>query len=71
MSKQGAEFLKSWIAQNITYLDRGGDYIRAMELADKCRATAATLSITIDETEGGIGVLETVIHKAMSGKMEL
>ena len=71
MSKQAAEFLRSWIEQNVTYLDGGGDYIRAMELADKCRATAATLGIVVDETEGGIGVLETVIHKAMRGKLEL
>ena len=56
MSKHGAEFLRSWIEKNVTYLDRGGDYIRAMELAENCRATAATLGIVVDETEGGIGV---------------
>ena len=36
MSKQAAEFVEGWIHQNLTYLDRGGDFIRAMELADKC-----------------------------------
>jgi hypothetical protein len=65
MSDKESEFLKSWIDKNITYLDKGGDYVRAMELADKCRAAAEIHGIKIDETEGGIGVLETIIHKAM------
>jgi hypothetical protein len=65
MSGSETEFLKSWIDQNITSFDKGGNYIRAMELADKCRASAATLGIRIDEKDGRIRVLETIIHDAI------
>ena len=65
MSGRGIEFLEEWIQTNVTQADRGGDSIRAMVLADKCRADAATQGLKRDDMESEWGGVETIIYEAM------
>lgn len=68
MSAKAIAFLEDWIDQNITYLDKGGDYLRAMTLADSCRLNAAKQGVPLLELDpDGVG-MERIIHNAMHGK---
>lgn len=63
MSRQGTEFLHSWIQQHLTDADRGGG-TRAMVLADKCRDEAASQGLSVgDEPEWKS--LESIIYSKM------
>jgi hypothetical protein len=64
MSAEGRAFLESWIDQNVTYLDKGGDYIRALMLADRCILDAAAEGITITDLEPN-GRVEKIIYAAL------
>ena len=65
MTDKGQTFLDAWIKQNVSYLDVGGDYLRAIVLAEKCVGEAATLGITLDELDPAAMSLEKIMHKAM------
>ena len=71
MSAKAIAFLEDWIDQNITYLDKGGDYLRAMTLADSCRLNAAKQGISLVELDPGAVGMERIIHDAMHGKTTL
>ena len=49
MNKRAIEWLKHWLDQNINPLDVGGDYIRAIELSDMCRAAAKFEGVAIGD----------------------
>jgi hypothetical protein len=68
MSAKALAFLENWIDQNITYLDKGGDYLRAMTLADSCRLNAAKLGISMLELDPTAVGMEKIIHDAMHGR---
>ena len=68
MSAKAIAFLEDWIDRNITYLDKGGDYLRAMTLADSCRLSAAKQGVPLLELDpDGVG-MERIIHNAMHGR---
>ena len=68
MSAKAIAFLEDWIDQNITYLDKGGDYLRAITLADSCRLNAAKQGVPLLELDpDGVG-MERILHNAMHGK---
>jgi hypothetical protein len=68
MSAKAIAFLEDWIDRNITYLDKGGDYLRAMTLADSCRSSAAKQGISLLELDPDAVGMERIIHDAMHGK---
>jgi hypothetical protein len=70
MSGRGIEFLEEWIQANVTQADRGGDSIRAMVLADKCRAAAAAQGLKRADMESEWGSVETSIYEAMTHREE-
>lgn len=49
MNKLAIEWLKRWLDQNINPIEVGGDYIRAIELSDKCRAAAICDGVVIED----------------------
>ena len=59
------DFLEGWIQRNVTDGDRHGDSIRAVVLADRCRADAAALGIKRDDMEPEGGSVESIIYEAM------
>jgi hypothetical protein len=65
MSEKGQVFLDTWIDRNVSYLDVGGDYLRAIVLAERCMGEAATLGITLDELDPTAMSLEKIMHNAM------
>jgi hypothetical protein len=65
MRNPAAEFVESWIDQNVTYLEKGGDSVRATTLADMCREAAAAIGVTIEDIKPEFGSLETMILEAM------
>lgn len=65
MTDKGQTFLDSWIEQNVSYLDVGGDYLRAIVLAEKCVGEAATLGIALTELDPNAMSLEKIMHDAM------
>ena len=65
MSDKGQVFLDTWIDRNVSYLDVGGDYLRAIVLAERCIGEAATLGITLDELDPTAMSLEKIMHNAM------
>jgi hypothetical protein len=66
MSARGIEFLENWIQENVTAADRRGDSMRAMVLADRCRADAAAHGFAIDNVELECGSVERFIYEAMA-----
>lgn len=68
MSAKAIAFLEDWIDKNITYLDKGGDYLRAMTLAERFRLNAAKQGVPLVELDpDGVG-MERILHDAMHGK---
>jgi hypothetical protein len=65
MTDKGQTFLDIWIEQNVSYLDVGGDYLRAIILADRCVVDAATHGITLSELDPDAMSLEKIMHNAM------
>ncbi len=65
MNGRGIEFLEEWIQTNVTRADRGGDSIRAMVLADKCKADATAQGLKSDDLESEWGRVEAHIYEAM------
>lgn len=65
MTDNGQSFLDAWINQNVSYLDIGGDYLRAIVLADRCITEAAMLGITLNELDSDAMSLEKIMHNAM------
>ncbi len=65
MTEKGQTFLDTWINQNVSYLDVGGDYLRAIVLADRCIVEAATLGIALNELDPNAMSLEKIMHNAM------
>jgi hypothetical protein len=63
MNKRAIEWLKRWLDQNINPMDVGGDYIRAIELSDKCRAAADFEGVAIDDVTRET-VLECIVFNA-------
>lgn len=66
MAAQGVTFLEKWVDENVTYLEKGGNALRAMTLADQCRDAAFALGLTFEEAEAQEGVLEKLIYEAMN-----
>jgi hypothetical protein len=64
MNRDGIAFLHRWLQQNLTDADRGGNSIRAMVLADKCRHAAAAEGLSIDD-EPKWGSIESMIYSRM------
>lgn len=69
MSAKAIAYLEDWIDKNITYLDKGGDYLRAMTLADRFRLNAAKQGISLLEFDPDNVGMERIIHDAMHGKI--
>ena len=65
MTDKGQMFLDAWIDKNVSYLDVGGDYLRAIVLAERCIGEAATLGITLNELDPTAISLEKIMHNAM------
>ncbi len=65
MTDKGQAFLDTWINRNVSYLDVGGDYLRAIVLAERCIGEAATLGITLNELDPTAMSLEKIMHNAM------
>ena len=61
MNKRAIEWLKHWLDQNP--IEMGGDYIRAIELSDKCRAAAEYEGVAIED-ETRETVLECIVFNA-------
>lgn len=65
MTDKGQTFLDTWINRNVSYLDVGGDYLRAIVLAERCIGEAATLGITLNELDPTAMSMEKIMHDAM------
>ena len=63
MNKRAIEWLKHWLDQNINPIDVGGDYIRAIELSDKCRAAAVSDGVAIEDVTRET-ILECIVFNA-------
>ena len=65
MSSPAADFVESWIDQNVTYVEKGGDSVGATTLADMCREAASVIGVSISDIKPEFGTLETIILEAM------
>ena len=65
MTARGAEFVKKWVAKNVTALDPSDDPMRATNLAMRCIAEAAAEGITLEEIQPKTRSLESLIFDAM------
>jgi hypothetical protein len=63
MNKRAIEWLKRWLDQNMNPIDVGGDYLRAIELSDKCRAAAEFEGVAIEDVTRET-VLECIVFNA-------
>ena len=63
MNKRTIEWLKRWLDQNINPIDVGSDYLRAIELSDRCRAAAKSEGIAIEDVTRET-VLECIVFNA-------
>jgi hypothetical protein len=63
MNKRAIEWLKRWLDQNINPIDVGGDYIRAIELSDKCRAAAEFEGVAIEDVTSET-ILDCIVFNA-------
>ena len=63
MNKRAIEWLKRWLDQNINPIDLDIDYIRAIELSDKCRAAAKFEGVAIEDVTRET-VLECIVFNA-------
>jgi D-tyrosyl-tRNA(Tyr) deacylase len=65
MSRRSVDFLKNWIAGNVTEVDKYGSHDRAKELVVKCVGEAKAAGLTLAEMELEPGDLEAMIYEAM------
>ena len=65
MAARGAEFVKNWIAKNVTALSPSDDPLRASNLAARCIAEAAAKGIALEEIQPKTRSLESLIFDAM------
>jgi D-tyrosyl-tRNA(Tyr) deacylase len=65
MSGRGVDFLKNWIAGNVTEVDKYASHDRAKDLVVKCVGEAKAAGLTLDDMELEPGDLETMIYEAM------
>ena len=65
MTSRGAEFVKNWIAKNVTALAPSDDPLRATNLATRCIVEAAAEGITLEELQPKTRSLESLIFDAM------
>jgi hypothetical protein len=70
VSERGTDFLRTWIEKNVTTADRHGSPNRAMTLADRCIAEAATVGISASDLEQTWGTIESIIYEAMQSDVE-
>jgi hypothetical protein len=63
MNKRAIEWLKRWLDQNINSIDVGVDYLRAIELSDKCRVAAEFEGVAIEDVTRET-VLECIVFNA-------
>jgi hypothetical protein len=66
MTARGAEFVKKWIAKNVTALGPSDDPMRATNLATRCIVEAAAEGITLEEIQPRTRSLESLIFEAMT-----
>jgi hypothetical protein len=66
MSARGVDFLKNWIARNITDSDRPGSRELATILGARCRGEAASKGISRGELEPEFVTVEMAIYEAMA-----
>ena len=60
MNKRATEWLKHWLDHNINPMDVGGNYIKAIEISDKCRAAAKFDGVAIEDVTRD-SVLECIV----------
>lgn len=65
MTARGAEFVKNWVAKNVTALGPSDDPMRATNLAMRCIAEAAAQGISLEEIQPKTKSLESLIFDAM------
>ena len=63
MNKRAIEWLKHWLDQNINPKDLSGNYIKAIELSDKCRAAAKFEGVAIEDVTRD-SILECIVFNA-------
>ena len=63
MNKRAIEWLTHWLDQNVNPVDFGGNYVRAIELSDKCRVAARCEGVPIEDVIRDT-VLECVVFNA-------
>jgi hypothetical protein len=71
MTARGVEFLKSWIARNITATDQPGSRELATILAARCRSEAASLGISQVELEPAFVTVEMAVYEAIAGSSDV
>ena len=65
MTARGAEFVKNWVAKNVTAVDPSDDPMRATNLARRCIVEAAAEGIALEEIQPKTRSLESLIFDAM------
>ena len=65
MTARGTEFVKNWVAKNVTALGPSDDPLRATNLATRCIVEAAAEGITLEEIQLKTRSLESLIFDAM------
>ena len=65
MTARGAEFVKNWVAKNVTSLDPSDYPMRATSLARRGIDEAVAEGITLEETQSKSRSLESLIFDAM------
>ena len=65
MTARGAEFVKNWVAKNVTALGPSDDPLRASNLAARCITEAAAEGVALEEIQPKTRSLESLIFDAM------
>ena len=66
MSMRGTQFLKDWIARNISDTDRPGSRELATIFGARCRSEASAQGISPGELEAEFVTVEMAIYEAMA-----